>query len=1138
MNKDLDFDSLVEVLEDLEEEVECKECFDLFPKAQCLKQDVGYICPTCGKLKMQKPAEYSVFDTYDQEFPEITDYAPETVKDYDQEPKIEDALADLIKDEYEAIDGYEVADEKIQHASIPEDKKDDILDTLEHIKEEEEEHIDELKDLLPGEDKDEDKDDKEDTDESAVQEKLDIDFSNCIDSSDMEIWGVEPVGEATYKAVLLKRFENVPFRGGRDEIEKVESEMFDLGGLFVFHFGKDGLPKLGRWDPELLRSLGNCEIIFDDERYDRACEETLNRSFEESAEEFDDFDLGPQSDELVPIDYSERDLETLAEAIELEEATGFFRRALDKFVNFATGAVRKHTKANININDLFSKGYYIHVEGMPEADIVDANGKSLQDRTAPDLKSAEIAAKNISKRFPKAQVTLMAEDEGVKIEDNEIKKIVERYKWRLGLYRGGSASNVDAIEAINRRIKTLEVAGDNIDANTGEQRAETIAAIQARLLKELGDPKDPQGYTEESYAEYKKAWDDVVKGIKEATPEDKAKLAALDISAMKAELEGKLEEADTALDAEDEDKPDLEGAREACLKLLGEKAAAEGYTPESYAAYSAKYDSYVKAIKAAKQLKTLTDDYPTQLKTIVPKLNAMLVKVSGSNTPVEEPTEEEEDLNLQKKLAAKAFNKGIEKPDAYTEESYADYKESLEDLLTKLKGYTKVAQVKAFIAKIPSLLEQLKELLDLKEDETPDEDEDEIPEGETPEELEEAKKAAHEKLGTPIEGEGYTTESYDKYIEAHDNIIDEIDACETVAEVEAIDIDKKKAEAEGLLEKVAEEPEVNLDELKAQIKEALGPKKDAEPYTEESYAKYSEAYDNTIAQIDKAETEEDIPVTLESVEQHREYLEKNLVEKPKDESPEEEEEETPEEEEETAPAKSKLTSNQITDIVRNVFQNYGKTPEKKVINRIKELLKKKLGESFGTEEEIRTLITEALETGKLGEELLDTDGALASLTDTTKKLKSAAAGMKNMTSAMREEYHKYANPAELQAMDNLRVAVDRIVEQLVLDLAAAGYDDLDYYDSDCYMSGNNSCTITMFLGSEDTFEDGETEELQDHMANIVEEALAQIKLPPELTKIQGGAVFPDTLIMDEDDEANGITRGEITVDVTFARNLV
>lgn len=143
-----------------------------------------------------------------------------------------------------------------------------------------------------------------------------------------------------------------------------------------------------------------------------------------------------------------------------------------------------------------------------------------------------------------------------------------------------------------------------------------------------------------------------------------------------------------------------------------------------------------------------------------------------------------------------------------------------------------------------------------------------------------------------------------------------------------------------------------------------------------------------------------------------------------------------------------------------------------------------------------------------------------------------------MTSAMREEYHKYANPAELTAMDNLKAEVDKIVKQLVQDLATAGYDDLDYYDSDCYMSGNNSCTITMFIGSEDTFEAGETEDLQDHIATQVEEALAQIKLPPEIVKIQGGALFPDNMIMDDEDEVNGITRGEITVDVTFARKLI
>jgi hypothetical protein len=150
---------------------------------------------------------------------------------------------------------------------------------------------------------------KEDNYWDFLDEKLDldIDFSQVIDSSDMEIWGVESAGEDTYKAVLLKRFENVPFRGGRDEIEKVESEMFDLGGLFVFHFGKDGLPRLGRWDPELLNSLGNCEIIFDNERYDRAVEETLNGSASkrEALESEELHDLGNEYDGGYPLDTPE-----------------------------------------------------------------------------------------------------------------------------------------------------------------------------------------------------------------------------------------------------------------------------------------------------------------------------------------------------------------------------------------------------------------------------------------------------------------------------------------------------------------------------------------------------------------------------------------------------------------------------------------------------------------------------------------------------------------------------------------------------------------------------------------------------------------------------------------------------------------
>ena len=147
---------------------------------------------------------------------------------------------------------------------------------------------------------------------------LDIDFSNCIDSSDMEIWGVEPIGKDTYKAVLLKRYENVPFRGAgyRDEIDRIEAEIFDIDGLFVFHFDKNGLPFLGRWNPELLNSLGNCEIIFDDERYDQACERALRVLGEHSSEQEEPkevHDLGNEYDGGYPEDNKLEELEEAAD---------------------------------------------------------------------------------------------------------------------------------------------------------------------------------------------------------------------------------------------------------------------------------------------------------------------------------------------------------------------------------------------------------------------------------------------------------------------------------------------------------------------------------------------------------------------------------------------------------------------------------------------------------------------------------------------------------------------------------------------------------------------------------------------------------------------------------------------------------
>lgn len=53
----------------------------------------------------------------------------------------------LIKDENEAIDGYDKQIKLVQNSDIDERKKIVIINTLQHIKEEELEHIEELKKL-------------------------------------------------------------------------------------------------------------------------------------------------------------------------------------------------------------------------------------------------------------------------------------------------------------------------------------------------------------------------------------------------------------------------------------------------------------------------------------------------------------------------------------------------------------------------------------------------------------------------------------------------------------------------------------------------------------------------------------------------------------------------------------------------------------------------------------------------------------------------------------------------------------------------------------------------------------------------------------------------------------------------------
>lgn len=149
------FEKMVETLEEAEDTVECKECFDLFPKAECEKHEMGgYICPTC-KSAMNKeyvPDSRDItFDLYDHDFPEVADYDDR----FESNPKTERDLASafdaLVKDEYEAIGAYDaVADVVDETVFDNASKKKSTMKALKHIRDEEEEHIDELRDIADG----------------------------------------------------------------------------------------------------------------------------------------------------------------------------------------------------------------------------------------------------------------------------------------------------------------------------------------------------------------------------------------------------------------------------------------------------------------------------------------------------------------------------------------------------------------------------------------------------------------------------------------------------------------------------------------------------------------------------------------------------------------------------------------------------------------------------------------------------------------------------------------------------------------------------------------------------------------------------------------------------------------------------
>ncbi len=287
----VDTDNLVEAMEENEDMVECKECFDLFPKADCVKLEIGYICPQCNCgyevadediFKVDFP-EYEKMAIENDMIPEepISEVEPsEEVPasepaNSEEEPELtpEEAIPFLVNDEVEAVVGYEKAAEVVADSDL--ENKEEILDTLDHIKEEEEEHIEELQDLVDDEIV-EVENDPISNEETELLEKIDIDTTDLVSSGNAEIWGIEPVADNKYKAILLKSYKDLSYYP--DTEQEVFDEMYKIDGLFTFGFTKSGAPELHAWNTEIWRTLSGCEIIFEDPAYDAALEKVFSKA--------------------------------------------------------------------------------------------------------------------------------------------------------------------------------------------------------------------------------------------------------------------------------------------------------------------------------------------------------------------------------------------------------------------------------------------------------------------------------------------------------------------------------------------------------------------------------------------------------------------------------------------------------------------------------------------------------------------------------------------------------------------------------------------------------------------------------------------------------------------------------------------
>ena len=291
-------DNLVETLEESEDTVECKECFDLFPKADCIKLDIGYVCPTCAEggvvsedeiFKIDFP-EYEKFSDGNTMIPEEPMISEEPIEEIpavdpeDPENEIdpistpEEAVPFLVKDEEEAIAGYEKAAEVVEESDL--ENKEEILNTIEHIKEEEEEHIEELLELVDTKEEKEEEASEDENDPVSEEEEVEETTDSEEDPEEELEESFSPMTKDDLYDRLVNKGEAVDLDVGDQGYTPEDTGSFSDGGYYggsviyiefdngkfgatEFYRSESGDEKEGYWD-------------FETESFDELWDEIMN----------------------------------------------------------------------------------------------------------------------------------------------------------------------------------------------------------------------------------------------------------------------------------------------------------------------------------------------------------------------------------------------------------------------------------------------------------------------------------------------------------------------------------------------------------------------------------------------------------------------------------------------------------------------------------------------------------------------------------------------------------------------------------------------------------------------------------------------------------------------------------------------